>query len=68
MAVVSPAERRKVRLDSHDPIVGAWQGLFPGIGIEHGGTVSAGPTSNPWINTNTRFRNGGGFRSRAFLF
>lgn len=47
--------RRRIRLDSEYPILGTSQGLWPGIEIEHGGTVRTGPTSNPWIDTNTGF-------------
>jgi len=47
--------RRRIRIDSKDPILGTSQGLWPGIEIEHGGTVRTGPTSNPWIDTNTGF-------------
>jgi len=47
--------RRRIRLDSRDPILGTSQGLWPGIEIEHGGSVRTGPTSNPWIDTNTGF-------------
>src|SRR6185369_16187636 len=48
--------RGEMRLDSGDRVVGTWQGLWPGIEIEHGGgAATAGPTSTPWINTNTGF-------------
>jgi hypothetical protein len=54
--VVELASRGGMRLDSGDPVVGTWQGLWPGIEIEHGGgAATAGPTSTPWINTNTGF-------------
>src|SRR4029079_4775523 len=48
--------RGEMRLDSGDRVVGAWQGLWPGIEIEDGGgRAAAGPTSTPGINTNTGF-------------
>jgi len=47
--------RRRMRLDSRDPILGTSQGLWPGIEIEHGGKVMTGPSSTPWIYTNTGF-------------
>ncbi len=54
--VVELASRGGMRLDSGDPVVGTWQGLWPGIEIEHGGgAATAGPTSTPWINTNSGF-------------
>ncbi len=55
MAVIELADRHGVRLDSRDPVVGTRQGLWPGIEIEHGGSVATGPTSTPWINTNSGF-------------
>ena len=53
--VIELPSRQKVRLETPDAILGSWQGLWPGIVIEHGGKVMAGPSSNPWINTNTGF-------------
>ena len=44
-----------LRLDTRDAITGTSQGLWPGIEIEHGGSVLAGPTSSPWIDTNSGF-------------
>jgi hypothetical protein len=56
LTVVELASRGRMRLDGGGPITGAWQGLWPGIQIEHGGgAATAGPTSTPWINTNTGF-------------
>src|SRR5579872_1110805 len=55
LAVIELPNRAGMRLDSDDPIVGTSQSLWPGIEIQHGGTVSAGPSSAPWINTNTGF-------------
>ena len=47
--------RRHVRIDSHDPVVGTSQALWPGVEVEHGGRTVTGPSSNPWINTNSGF-------------
>ena len=55
LAVIELPIRRHMRLDSRDPILGTSQGLWPGIEVEHGGAVMTGPTSNPWIDTNTGF-------------
>src|SRR5437660_7109198 len=55
LTVIELPSRGHMRLDYRDPIIGTWQGLWPGIEIEHGGKVSMGPTSSPWINTNTGF-------------
>jgi hypothetical protein len=54
--VIELPSRQHIRLDSRDPIAGTMQGLWPGIIIENGGSkVMAGPSSAPWINTNTGF-------------
>jgi hypothetical protein len=55
LAMIELPLRRRIHLDSKDPILGTSQGLWPGIEIEHGGAVRSGPTSNPWIDTNTGF-------------
>jgi len=56
LPVIELPSRQRIKLDSRDPIAGTWQGLWPGIIIEHGGSkVMAGPSSAPWINTNTGF-------------
>ena len=56
LPVIELPGRQHIRLDSRDPIAGTWQGLWPGIIIENGGSkVMAGPSSAPWINTNTGF-------------
>lgn len=46
--------RSAIWLYGSDPIMGTWQGVWPGIEIEHGGTV-ARPTGSPWVHTNTSF-------------
>src|SRR4030081_1326377 len=54
LPVVELASRGRMRLDRGDEVVGAWQALWPGIQIEHaGGAATSGPTSTPWINTNS---------------
>ncbi len=55
LVVIELPLRRRIRLDTRDPIAGTSQGLWPGIQIDHGGVVRSGPTSNPWIDTNTGF-------------
>jgi hypothetical protein len=37
------------------PILATSQGLWPGIHVEKGSSATAGPTANPWIDTNTGF-------------
>jgi len=43
LTVIELPSRGRMRLDSNDPIVGTSQALWPGIEIQHGGTVSTGP-------------------------
>jgi hypothetical protein len=47
--------REQVDFNSHAPVVGTSQGLWPGLQIEHNGKVLAGPSSQPWVFTNTGF-------------
>ena len=42
-------------LGSNVPIIGTYEGVFPGIAIEENGTAKAGPTGSTWIDTNTGF-------------
>src|SRR5947209_15618401 len=48
--------RSRMRFDSGAPIIGTFQGVWPGIQVqdEHGAAKS-GPSGAPWINTNTGF-------------
>lgn len=50
--VILLGERRAIRLDSEDPVIGTSQGVWPGIEIAHGKDTSR-PTGGAWINTNT---------------
>ncbi len=55
LTVIELPSRAHIRLDSGDPVVGTWQGVWPGIEVQNGGEHMMGPTSTPWINTNTGF-------------
>lgn len=55
LAIIELPLRRRIRIDGTDAILGTAQGLWPGIEAEHGGAIVTGPTSNPWIDTNTGF-------------
>ena len=47
--------RNRLEVDPSDPrFVGTCQGLWPGVRVDETG-ISTGPTSVPWINTNTGF-------------
>jgi hypothetical protein len=53
--VIELTARNRMRLGNSDPVVGTWQGVWPGIRVTEGGAVHAGPTGSPWIDTNTGF-------------
>jgi hypothetical protein len=55
MMYIESGPRSRLRFDSDAPILATSQGLWPGIHVEKGGSASAGPTANPWIDTNTGF-------------
>lgn len=48
--------RSRIRFDSSSPILGTFQGVWPGVQVqEEGGAAKSGPSGAPWINTNTGF-------------
>ena len=55
--VVELTPRHKMKLSSGAPIIGTYQGVWPGIGAaaDDGGSKHSGPTSSVWIDTNTGF-------------
>lgn len=40
---------------AHAPILGTYQGVWPGIQVTEGGAAKAGPSGSPWIDTNSGF-------------
>ncbi len=52
-AVIELAPRASMNFD--DPVIGTYQGLWPGIHTLDDGTAKAAPTGAPWIDTNTGF-------------
>jgi hypothetical protein len=54
LAVELPA-RSRMRIGDDAPIIGTWQGVWPGIQVEEGGSTKAAPSGAPWIDTNTGF-------------
>ena len=55
LAVVELPMRSRMRLDASDPVIGTYQGVWPGIQVEVGGAAKAAPSGAPWINTNMGF-------------
>ena len=53
--VIELGARSRMALGSGAPILGTYQGVWPGISEEHANSHSAGPTGSTWIDTNTGF-------------
>src|SRR5580704_12754303 len=48
--------RSRMRLgDQAAPVIGTYQGVWPGVEIDSGGAAKSAPSGAPWINTNTGF-------------
>ncbi len=41
--------------DSSQPVIGSYQGLWPGLEAEENGEAKSAPSGAPWIDTNTGF-------------
>ena len=56
IVTVELPSRSRMRLgDPAAPVIGTYQGVWPGIQIEAGGSAKAAPSGAPWIDTNTGF-------------
>lgn len=53
--VIELTSRRRMKLGSSAPVLGTYQGVWPGIEVLEGGAAKAGPSGSPWINTNAGF-------------
>jgi len=53
--VVALSARSRMPLGSSAPILGTYQGVWPGISLQDDGKEKAGPTGSTWIDTNTGF-------------
>ena len=54
-AVVELTSRGRMPLGGPEPIVGTYQGVWPGIQVMENGAAKAAPSGSPWIDTNTGF-------------
>ena len=54
LPVIALPARAKMRFDAA-PVVGTYQGVWPGIVAEEGGTTKSAPSGAPWVNTNSGF-------------
>jgi len=53
--VIELTMRSRMALGGKDPIIGTYQGVWPGIPVLEDGAAKAGPSGSPWINTNAGF-------------
>lgn len=53
--VVEMPSRQKMKLGSDAPVLGTYEGIWPGVQVLAGGAAKAAPTGSPWIDTNTGF-------------
>ena len=53
--VVELTTRAAMRLAGNDPIIGTFQGVWPGIQVTDDGKAKAGPSGSAWIDTNSGF-------------
>ncbi len=55
LTVIDLGLRSEMKLDGSSPLVGTYQGVWPGIQVEHDGSTKAAPSGAAWIDTNTGF-------------
>ncbi len=53
--VVELTARSRMLFGSAAPILGTYQGLWPGVAVQDDGAKRAGPSGSVWIDTNTGF-------------
>ncbi|HLK66709.1 MAG TPA: hypothetical protein VKU19_24910 [Bryobacteraceae bacterium] len=53
--VIELTARNRIPLGSNAPVLGTYQGVWPGISALDDGGKKAGPTGSVWIDTNTGF-------------
>lgn len=53
--IVELTLRSRMPLGGDAPVIGTYQGVWPGIPVMEDGAAKAGPSGSPWINTNAGF-------------
>jgi len=53
--VVELTARNRMMFGNDAPILGTYQGLWPGVAVQDDGAKRAGPSGSVWIDTNTGF-------------
>jgi hypothetical protein len=55
LPVIELTSRARMNVESSDPVIGTFQGVWSGIQVQPDGQAKAGPTGSPWIDTNSGF-------------
>jgi len=55
ISIIELTSRNRLPLGSTAPVLGTYQGVWPGITVDEEGARKSGPTSSVWIDTNTGF-------------
>ena len=55
ISIIELTSRSRLALGSAAPVLGTYQGVWPGITVDEEGAKKSGPTSSVWIDTNTGF-------------
>jgi hypothetical protein len=53
--VIELTSRSRMKLGTGAPIIGTYQGVWPGVVVQEAGHAKSGPTGSVWIDTNTGF-------------
>lgn len=53
--VIQLTSRARMPVGGPDPIIGTYQGVWPGIQVLENGAAKAAPSGSPWIDTNSGF-------------
>ncbi|HLJ16909.1 MAG TPA: hypothetical protein VKV15_20615 [Bryobacteraceae bacterium] len=55
ITMVELTSRDRIRFDGDAPVIGTYQGLWPGVEDENAADAKSAPSGAPWIDTNTGF-------------
>lgn len=55
VTLIELTSRDRLRFDSNEPVVGTYQGLWPGVEDQNAADAKSAPSGAPWIDTNTGF-------------
>lgn len=55
LRVIQIGLRHKMKLDGSEPVIGTFQGLWPGVRVEESGKTHTAASGSAWIDTNAGF-------------